>query len=103
MADRLHFAATGSSADRERLIRGSKQLESWVQGLIPLIGEKVLEQLGSPVIEVVPVGKVILDMGNGANSKEKLVELQGEVLLEVGSHTGLKQGRTPAIDERVGL
>ncbi|MDG6990976.1 MAG: hypothetical protein JRM99_06095 [Nitrososphaerota archaeon] len=68
MADRLHFAATGSSADRERLIRGSEQLESWVQGLIPFIREKVHEQLSSPVIEVVPVEQVILDMGNGSNS-----------------------------------
>ena len=92
MADRLHFAATGRSADRERLIRGSEQLESWVQGLIPLIREKVLEQLGSPIIEVVPVGKAILDMRNCSNTKEELVELQGEILLEVSSHTGSKQG-----------
>ena len=92
MADRLHFAATGSSADRERLIRGSEQLESWIEGLIPFIREKVLKQLGSPIIEVVPVGKVILDMGNCSNTKEELVELQGEILLEVSSHTGSKQG-----------
>ena len=79
MADRLHFAATGRSADRERLIRGSEQLESWVEGLIPFIREKVLKQLGSPIIEVVPVGQVVLDMGNGSNTKEELVELQWEI------------------------
>ena len=79
MADRLHFAATGSAADRKRLVRGSEQLESWVQGLISLIGEKVLKQLGSPIIEVVPVGQVVLDMGNGSNTKEELVELQWEI------------------------
>ena len=103
MADRPHFAATGSSADRERLVGGSEQLESWIEGLIPFIREKVLEQLGSPMIEVVPVCKVVLDVGNGANAQEELVKLQGEILLEVGTHAGSKQGRSPAVGERIGL